>query len=48
MGTPYEPSADHRRDWLKFGGLGCAFYVGIALAILVVLAIVVLLIRWIL
>lgn len=47
MGRPYEPTQDHGRDWLKVGGLGCAFYAGAIVLLVVAIALVVALLRWI-
>ena len=47
MADEYVPKEDHSRDWLKVGGLGCLYYGGFALAILVLVALVVVVLRWI-
>lgn len=47
MSTPYEPKEDHSKDWLKFTGLGCAWYLSGLLILVAVIAIVVALVRWI-
>lgn len=47
MGKPYEPQHDHSKDWLKFTGLGCAWYLGGLLLLVVLVLALVAVIRWI-
>lgn len=47
MGTPYEPKEDPSKDWLKFTGLGCAWYGGGLLLLIALIAVLVALFRWI-
>ena len=48
MGKAYEPQQDHSKDWLKVGGLGCAYYGIAALLLIAVVALIVIVLRWIL
>jgi hypothetical protein len=47
MGKPIEPEQDHSKDWLKFTGLGCAWYGGGLLLLIALIAVLVALFRWI-
>lgn len=47
MGESHDPPRDHSKDWLKFGGLGCAYYGGALVLLVAVVVLIVLLLRWI-